>query len=769
MRFSKFLFFILVVAFVSSLFNLATVKADLGSDIDTTTDYVATSFGGWQPQIYNMSGRHWAFYSKNQDWVFRTSVDNGTTWSGPTVLASDNFFALVRGSGLSLDYDGTYIHYALAHGQNWIAYRRGLPISDGTITWSAPLQNYTGPVAGNELYYPCMSVNSTGYSFIGYRNKTTAAGPTYPYMIINAFNDGTFQPATGYPLQLNTTNSINWIVQPIVQLTAGKAYVLLAENATSVGGKLYTPGVGWGSWEHINNTALWKITGGSWTYATTGDDIYYAYLGVYSNDNPPAVWARCWGVAVRRFSTGWGEYAQYDNFTDLGANPVMTKMGDKNFLIWFLSGKGGDLQYRRWYNDLMDSQPTVGVEGSNADFVDAATLNAFRDLSADNTVAIAWTDNRTGSPYNIKFASFYEFNYQYIFKGVYDESSNQLKDPGERAVNVTAYYDDGTDSETFEVDTQFVYGAPSIPLYFHYELGTYDREYWLGPNEQGITLYIYNSTLTSYTINFLDLAGVLEDYPFVEAKRYMNGTLQLIEKRRVDVEKKILMSLVNGVKYNLIIQNGATYTYGDLLMTSVQTVTLTLKGIEFPREVELTYKYVRIYGTRSWDVGGTGNITITYEDLLALTTDVDIYINYRNGTNAYNTTIASDSFNHVWASALNNTDYAVICEINHQRYGTYEWRQFFPRTFSDPPFGLDFLGPSLPFATSIIIPMFLILFVAGCFSQVNAEVGAFMAVVTAIILTYMGWLVIPSGVLITAFCLAILMALIFAKRKVHPY
>lgn len=296
-----------------------------------------------------------------------------------------------------------------------------------------------------------------------------------------------------------------------------------------------------------------------------------------------------------------------------------------------------------------------------------------------------------------------------------------------------------------------------------------NREYWLSETEYITSIYVFDDDLTDYTFIFLDLAGALDDYPYVESQYYINGTLRTVDKRKVDVEKKIQMSLVNGRKYNLIIKDGSSYTFGDLLMTSTTTIQLTLKGIGFPKETLFTYKFVRIYGTRAFGSSGTGNISITYQDVLEQTTSVKIEIDKRDGTNVYTDTKTDDSFVQYWLNAKNDTDYTVVCTITHERYGTYEWKQYFPRTFSTNPWGLDFLGTSLPFATSIILPSLLILFVAGAFSQINAQLGAFLAVVTAIILTYMGWINISAGYLITAFSLVILMALVYAKRRVHIY
>lgn len=373
-----------------------------------------------------------------------------------------------------------------------------------------------------------------------------------------------------------------------------------------------------------------------------------------------------------------------------------------------------------------------------------------------------WTREK-GEAYSPKLYVTYETEtFNYIFHGLYNENTGLLTNDG---VNVTAYFTDASSPQTFEVNGTYNINFTGRPRYFLFDL-TNDREYWVSEDADYGEIYIFDDGTTKYTIAFLDLAGVLDDYPFVEAKRYINGTLRIVERRRVDIDEKIEMSLINGVTYTLSIQDGASYTYGDLVMTSTTTVQLTLKGIEFPKETLLTYNYVRIYAIRVLGASGTGNITITYQDTLEQTVSVDIYINYKNGTNIYNATETADSFSHVWASALNNTDYRLVVSINHARYGVYLWRQYFPRSFSDPPWALGFLG-TLPFATNIIIPSLLILFAAGAFSQINAEVGAFMAVVTAATLTYLGWIPIAPGYLITAFTLAILMGLIFAKRRVQ--
>jgi len=439
---------------------------------------------------------------------------------------------------------------------------------------------------------------------------------------------------------------------------------------------------------------------------------------------------------------------------------------NQDYYYAYYSGDGGQFNTSglgAGYNNI--TLNTQGQSWINVEDVTKLCVRSSRDITPISPTGeedIIFYSLEKGVTYAPKLYVTYEIP-SYTFHGLYDESTGLLKGESERAVDVTAWYEGETYS-TFEVNGTYMFNTTTVPLYFHFELGARDREYWLSEEEVNIDIYIFNATLTTYTIVFLDLAGILNDNPIVEAQHLINGTLMTVEKRKVDEEKKLYFSLVQGSKYTIIIQNGESYTFGDLLMTSQTTIQLTLKGIEFPKETLLTYKYVRIYGIRGFDTPN-GTITITYEDTLNLTASVTIYINYKNGTNIYNATETTNSFNHEWANAMNDTDYRVLCTIDHATYGVYNWRQYFPLHLSTMPWGLGFFG-TLPFNTAYIIPAILILFAGGCFSQINAYAGAFSMVIVAIIMAYMGWLPIPAGPLIVAFTLAILMGIIYAKRRV---
>ena len=280
-------------------------------------------------------------------------------------------------------------------------------------------------------------------------------------------------------------------------------------------------------------------------------------------------------------------------------------------------------------------------------------------------------------------------------------------------------------------------------------------------------VYVCNPTKTyaTYTIAFLDLAGILKSMPYVSVNRYING-MKIVEKQKTDAEKKVTFYLEAYTAYTLVLGDTVTtYTFGDVIFADSTSISLTIKAVEFPKATLFTYKYIRVYGERA--LGSPyGNITITYQDTLNMTNNVQVFINYKNGTNVYNTTYTTDSFICTWSSALNDTDYAVVLTINHQQYGVYAWKQYFPRSFSTMPWGMDWFG-KLPFNTAFLLPALLIIFAGACFSVVNAYMGAFTMVIMAVILSYLGWLPIPVNILVTAFTFAIIMAIIYAKRRIQ--
>jgi hypothetical protein len=313
-------------------------------------------------------------------------------------------------------------------------------------------------------------------------------------------------------------------------------------------------------------------------------------------------------------------------------------------------------------------------------------------------------------------------------------------------------------------------GNNTAAWYFQWNASsTNSRSYFLESSTlDEFWVYVADPTKTyaAYTISFLDLAGVLKTMPHVKAERYIDG-IKIVERATVDIEKKVIFYMEAYASYSITIEDDTvTYAFGDLIFGSSTSITLTIKAVDFPKQTLFTYKYVRVYGERALGTPN-GTITIMYQDTLNKTNGVQIWINYKNGTNiVYTNILANSTFVYTWTSASNDTDYAVALGITHETYGYYGWKQYFPRSLSDMPWGMAWFG-TLPFNTAYVLPAMLIVFAGACFSVVNAYVGAFMMVIMAVLESYIGWLPIPASVIVVAFTFAIIMAIIYAKRKIQ--
>ncbi len=168
----------------------------MGELVGSSASYTAT----WRPfqrNSFYAVGRFWVFYGDGIDsMVYRTSTD-GINWSEDPITIRP----LTSGQGqfFSIWFDETYLHYAcnLAGAGNPILYRRGIPNSDGSITWSAAEQTAVAG-AGDAIYgTPCVSVDSEGYPWIGYSRTFR------PYVTRSPNNDGTWGVTPGgFPYQL---------------------------------------------------------------------------------------------------------------------------------------------------------------------------------------------------------------------------------------------------------------------------------------------------------------------------------------------------------------------------------------------------------------------------------------------------------------------------------------------------------------------------------------------------------------------------------------
>ena len=233
--------------------------------IDTSNDVYAVA-EGLQRKGFYAEGLFWAFYRNiagAPGWEF--SAD-GTTWAG----AFTSIGACVSGRDFSVWFDGTYIHY-VRYANYDLFYRRGTPVNDGSINWSAAEQTVYDGAAGNIHYNPCIAVDTGGYAWIGvdYFNGSNHT----VYVFKNAANDGTWSEDFRYQLTATTSATLKWRAIP-VPLTDGKVYVIYCVNSQLPLGKLYD--AGWGAQENdLADNAIEDSYGCS--AVALGDNVHFVY------------------------------------------------------------------------------------------------------------------------------------------------------------------------------------------------------------------------------------------------------------------------------------------------------------------------------------------------------------------------------------------------------------------------------------------------------------------------------------------------------------
>lgn len=375
------------------------------------------------------------------------------------------------------------------------------------------------------------------------------------------------------------------------------------------------------------------------------------------------------------------------------------------------------------------------------------STDTYYDLSIDLTI--------TGDTTIVAYYT--EIEDLYYFYGPYDEETGYLLDEN---VTVSIFYDTlGYPLYEHSFNTSWVFPVSPQALYFRFTFeDNSTREYWIDQTEDVLPVYIFwGENVDDYTINFLDTAGILDDYPYVTAKRYVNGTLHTIEKKKVDAYNSVLMSLVYGRSYTLVLgTEESPYIFGDLTMTESTSVQLVLRTVDFPVN-SLLQEDIRIYGVRD-----NTTITIAYDDDSEETTLVSITIYYGSYEEAYSTTYSNSSFTLTWTGGESDVSYLVQVDINHDTYDELEWRQYFPAMGDMEDLSLDWLG-DWDFDSYTLIPSIAILCAAGCFSKVNAYIGMILMCIFAALFTWIGFIPIPAGMLVSAFALAILGGLVYTK------
>jgi len=312
--------FLIVLGFL--IFNFRKIeklKAAPASTIEPNTTPLAIGFP-FQRKSFYANGRFWVFYSDGTNMVYNTSTD-GSTWSGSTIAKA----GVDSGKVFSIWFNGTYLHYAYAPSTGVpntnLSYRQGIPKNDGTITWSAAEQ--TVITSSSKPYYPFISVDSSGYVWIGYMEKS--GNDYYPYVIKSGNNDGTWgiTPA-GFPYQLSSISNSDWRVS-IIPLTTEKMLAVYALPLDTVKARRWT-GSAWGT----EKTTTSSITSYPEYHSAVaeGEDVH-----LLMNTGSAIIYTKYTYV----FDT-WGPETIIESSVSVGVSPILSINTANNNLYAFWAG-----------------------------------------------------------------------------------------------------------------------------------------------------------------------------------------------------------------------------------------------------------------------------------------------------------------------------------------------------------------------------------------------------------------------------------------------
>lgn len=418
------------------------------------------------------------------------------------------------------------------------------------------------------------------------------------------------------------------------------------------------------------------------------------------------------------------------------------------------------------YFSLSDGNHTFTAENSLV-YGDSAYIFANWTVNGTDVYTTQSVTLNITAPTNLTSAYSVYSAGLFHFYGPYNETSGLLLNEN---VTVIVHYNDAPNYE-FILNGTWLYPPDYNVMFFEFIFSDNStRQYWIDPSEVLTSIYVFKVDVPEvYTINFLDYTGVLQTYPYVAIQAYVNGTLFTVEKRMVDEQNTLLATLLEGSKYTLVIGNEAnSFVYGEYTATASTAVQLILRGVDLPKESLMKFKYLTFYAYRDFS---SSSILFYYNDSKADTTSLTVSFWTSDGVPAYNVTYTGvNTVTLNWTSAVNSTAYQVIVTATHGLYGEVEWRQYLLGEFGVGPamFDFSFLG-TWSFDLTYLFAAIIILFIAGCFSALNAEVGAVLVVIFAVLLSAMGWIPIPVGSLVAAGAFAILMALVYNKRRVGVY
>ncbi len=262
-------FGMITVLLMTLLLPVTVVLAETPTQVSVVSTNVGTDEALGQPfqhHSFYAEGRLWIFYMQNSPYrIVYTSSEDGVTWESAVGVID---YACTFETGCSkngsmydlwYDYEDGNLDMCVVNVSDEnkpIYYRRGIPASDGTITWSGTWQVAVTGEAGNRFWTPVIAVNTSNNPAIAY---TVTDGTNFNVNLsVSSTANGTWTSTTDSPIG-NVSNSSS--------MTAWGSIIPVTNGNFSL---FYTYGT--------DTDATWKyaqtytgVSGDNWTYYDRAD------------------------------------------------------------------------------------------------------------------------------------------------------------------------------------------------------------------------------------------------------------------------------------------------------------------------------------------------------------------------------------------------------------------------------------------------------------------------------------------------------------------
>ena len=324
-----------------------------------------------QRKWFYANGRHWVFYSNGSNIGYKSSSDL-INWTDFTVIGPTTY-----GNRISIYWDGRYIHYVRTETTNPVKYRKGIPNSNGTITWYS--DEVTVDSDKNAKGSSTITMDSDGYIWLAYIGGVGAK----PRIVKSTALDGSTWDS---PVEIDSSSPSGFGIAIILSLSNNKMYCIYSYISNTIPylvGKLY-------------NGSKWDTDATILYYPILNNNMYSAlsYQGkIYVGFNQLSSPYTNYLMIYDENTTNWSSPITVENnssYISSSGIPEIVRHNDILYIFWESYGK---IYYRTYSNNQIHSR----IYWINDNIITYSL--ASYDHSIKGMIAMLWIK---GGSYNVR-------------------------------------------------------------------------------------------------------------------------------------------------------------------------------------------------------------------------------------------------------------------------------------------------------------------------------------------------------------------------------